>query len=73
MYIADTYNKVIRKVTVSTGIITTIAGTGLDANYSGDYGPATSADLSYPNGIAVDSSGTSILLFNTDFSYSFLL
>ena len=43
-------------VTVSTGIITTIAGTGT-ASYSGDNGPATSATLYYPHGVAVDSSG----------------
>ena len=54
VYIAD-YNR-IRKVTVSTGNITTIAGTG-SYNYSGDNGAATSATLSYPHGVAVDASG----------------
>ena len=56
MYIADTDNNRIRKITVSTGIITTIAGTGT-GSYSGDNGAATSAALKYPVGIAVDSSG----------------
>ncbi len=56
VYIADTYNHRIRKVTVSTGIITTIAGTGT-SSYSGDNGPATSAALNYPSGVNVDSSG----------------
>ena len=56
MYIADYGNHRIRKVTVSTGIITTIAGTGT-GSYSGDNGPATSAALYYPIGVAVDSSG----------------
>ena len=56
MYIADQYNNRIRKVTVSTGIITTIAGTG-SAGYSGDNGDATSATLDYPYGVAVDASG----------------
>ena len=56
VYIADTYNNRIRKVTVSTGIITTIAGTGT-ASYSGDNGAATSATLSYPQGVALDASG----------------
>ena len=55
MYIADTYNSRVRKVTVSTGIITTIAGTGT-SSYSGDNGAATSAGLS-AYGIAVDTSG----------------
>ncbi len=57
MYISDTYNNRARKVTVSTGIITTFAGTG-STIYSGDDGPATSAALSSPCGIALDSSGT---------------
>ena len=43
-------------MTVSTGIITTIAGTGA-SSYSGDNGPATSATLSYPYGVALDSAG----------------
>ena len=57
VYIADTYNHRIRKVTISTGIITTFAGTGT-SSYSGDNGPATSATLKYPAGVAVDSAGT---------------
>ena len=56
VYIADYGNNRIRKVTVSTGIITTIAGTG-SYSYSGDNGAATSAALYYPYGVAVDSSG----------------
>ncbi len=56
MYIADTYNNRIRKVTVSTGIITTIAGTDT-ASYSGDNGRALSAALNYPHGVSIDSSG----------------
>ncbi len=57
VYIADSGNNRIRKVTVSTGIITTIAGTGT-GSYSGDTGQAASAALNYPSGVAVDSSGT---------------
>ena len=56
VYIADSDNHRIRKVTVSTGIITTIAGTGT-RSYSGDNGPATSAALNDPHGVNVDSSG----------------
>ena len=56
VYIADLGNNRIRKVTVSTGIITTIAGTG-DYGYSGDGGAPTSATLTYPSGVAVDASG----------------
>jgi hypothetical protein len=57
VYIADTGNHRIRKVTVSTGIITTFAGTGA-SSYSGDNGAATSATFCYPYGVAVDASGT---------------
>jgi uncharacterized protein (TIGR03437 family) len=44
----------IRKV--ANGIITTVAGNG-QAGFSGDGGPATSATMSYPTGVAADSSG----------------
>ena len=56
VYIADTHNHRIRKVTVSTGIITTIAGTGT-GSYSGDNGPATSATLYSTAGVTLDSAG----------------
>ncbi len=63
VYIADYYNNRIRKVTISTGIITTIAGSGQTGgwgSFSGDNGAATSATLYYPYGLALDSSGTLI-------------
>ena len=44
-------------MTVSTGIITTIAGTGA-SSYSGDNGPATSATLYNPYDLALDTAGT---------------
>ena len=56
MYIADEHNHRIRKVTVSTGIISTSAGTGT-SSYSGDNGAATSATLNTPFGVALDASG----------------
>ncbi|HYL35742.1 MAG TPA: hypothetical protein VEV17_07515 [Bryobacteraceae bacterium] len=52
LYIADTGNNVIRKVSPD-GIITTVAGTGR-AGYSGDGGPATSATLDFPIHVALD-------------------
>ena len=54
VYIADYVNNRIRKI--STGIITTIAGTG-SATFSGDTGAATSATLNNPFGVALDASG----------------
>ncbi len=60
IYIADKNNNRIRKVTVSTGIITTIAGTGT-SSFSGDGGAATSAELNYPTDVALDSAGITLL------------
>ncbi len=60
MYIADENNNRVRKVTVATGIIKTIAGTGT-ASYNGDNGQASSAALKTPTTVAVDSSGISPL------------
>ena len=57
MYIADTFNHVIRLVNVDTNKITTVAGTGKSYGYSGDGGPATSAKLSDPRGVAIDTAG----------------
>ena len=54
LYIADTGNNRIRKITATTGIITTVAGNGAQAS-SGDGGPATSAAIASPHGVAVDS------------------
>ena len=59
MYVVDTGNHRIRKVAVSTGIITTIAGTGT-SSYSGDNGDATSATLYLPYGVALDASGRTL-------------
>ena len=56
VFIADSWNNRIRKVTVSTGIITLIAGTG-SATYNGDSIVATSAALCNPYGVALDVSG----------------
>jgi sugar lactone lactonase YvrE len=56
MYISDEANNRIRKVTMFTGIISTIAGNG-NQSYSGDGGQATTAELAYPAGITLDDSG----------------
>jgi sugar lactone lactonase YvrE len=55
LFIADMYNARIRKVTPS-GRISTVAGNGIQG-YGGDGGPATSAELNYPSGVAVDTAG----------------
>jgi uncharacterized protein (TIGR03437 family) len=56
LYITDAGNSVVRKVDTS-GIITTIAGIAGRFSESGDGGPALSAQLSGPTGIAVDAAG----------------
>ncbi len=56
VYIADTGNNRVRKVTVSSGNIAALAGTGT-AGFTGDGGAAASATLRSPRGVAVDSSG----------------
>jgi uncharacterized protein (TIGR03437 family) len=55
LYIADEYDNRIRKVTPA-GIISTYAGTGIPG-YSGDRGPAASAELDFPTSIALDAKG----------------
>ena len=54
LYIADTYNNAIREV--SNGVITTVAGNGT-YGFSGDNGPASSAQLYSPWGVALDAAG----------------
>ena len=61
LYIADRANNVVRKVNTS-GIISTFAGNGYNAGigfggYTGDGGPADSAELDFPSGVAVDHYG----------------
>ncbi len=58
VYVCDSGNNAIRKIAVTTGVITTVAGTLGKFGYTGDGGQATTATLNAPNGIAIDSSGT---------------
>jgi len=56
LYISDTHNQRIRKITAATGIITTIAGTGTPG-FSGDGAPAKAAAFSRPTALALDGAG----------------
>jgi hypothetical protein len=64
LYISDKAHHRIRKVDLSTGIITTVAGTGV-SGFAGDGGAATSANLASPQGLALDADGH---LFIADYS-----
>ena len=64
LLIADTGNQRVRRVDGATGIITTLAGSGVPnsagqvaSGFSGDGGPATSAQLASPYGVALDAHG----------------
>ena len=56
LYIADRSNNRIRKVDLTSGVITTVAGTGV-SGFSGDDGPATAARLADARSITVDTAG----------------
>ena len=55
LYIADTRNNVIRKITPS-GVASVFAGTG-QPSFNGDIGPATAINLTEPKGVSVDPQG----------------
>lgn len=57
LLIGDELNQVVRKINFTTGIITTVAGTGSVHGYTGDGGPATSATLYTPYTAASDAAG----------------
>ena len=63
LYFADAGNQRVRRIDAATGLISTIAGNGT-AGFSGDGGAATSAKLSNPTGVAVDSQGQVYILSN---------
>ena len=60
VYFSEFNNQRVRKITASTGVINTYAGTGT-ASYGGDGGVASSAYLNAPNGLHIDSSGSFII------------
>ena len=62
VFITDGQNQRVREVSAGTGLISTVAGNGTPG-YNGDGIPATSAEIIFPNGIAVDAAGD---IFFTD-------
>jgi len=57
VYVSNTNSHTVRKINGTTGIITTIAGTGGVSGASGDGGPATACKLYAPLGITGDAAG----------------
>ncbi len=57
LYISDSGNQRIRKVSAGTNIISTIAGTGVSGTLCGDGGAATASCLNYPSDVWVSSNG----------------
>lgn len=62
VFIADIVDNIVLRLDIKTGVLSLVAGNGT-FGFSGDGGPATSAELYFPNGVAVDSSGN---LYITD-------
>ena len=65
VYIADRDNHCVRKVTLSTGFISTVAGTGGSSGYEGDGGAATAAKFYLPCGVFVDRSTGRLFVADT--------
>jgi sugar lactone lactonase YvrE len=56
LYVAEDYGHRVRKLDAATGLVSTVAGTGV-AGYGGDGGAATAAQLNHPKGLALDVAG----------------
>ncbi|MBI3663966.1 MAG: hypothetical protein HY234_13070 [Acidobacteria bacterium] len=56
LYVCDSWNFRVRRIDAATGIITTVAGNGVQG-YGGDGGPATNASMNYVYALAVDPQG----------------
>ena len=65
LYIADEGNERIRRIDLTTNIITTVAGTGTNA-FNGDGGLATAADLDGPKGVFVTGTGSKVTFSDGD-------
>lgn len=66
LYVADTGNHIIRRLNLKTGELTTIAGVLAFAGRLGDGGPATSAQLISPRGIALDGPARRLYVADTN-------
>lgn len=65
VYFADRNNNRIRKITINTGVITTVVGTGV-SGFNGDGTSPSGTNLTFPSDVAVDSSGSLFIADLTD-------
>jgi hypothetical protein len=65
LYMADSYNFVVRALDLDTGMISHVAGLGLLAGYTGDGGPAADAQLGFPADLAVDPRDGTLFIADT--------
>jgi uncharacterized protein (TIGR03437 family) len=61
LYVADYLNARVRKISLSTGIVTTVAGSGAPT-LSGDGGLALAAGIGYPSNIALNAAGSQLYI-----------
>ena len=64
LFIADRDNNAVEELNLTTGALTTIAGTGTFGD-AGDGGPAIAAELASPSAVAVDSTGQNVFIADT--------
>lgn len=65
IFFADAYNHRVRRISAATGIITTVAGNGVEFD-RGDTGPALNTGIGIPSGIAVDAAGNFYIANGSD-------
>ena len=65
LFISDSHSNMVREVSASTGLISTVAGTGT-GGYNADGIAATSAELNGPDGLAIDSAGDLFIADSAD-------
>ncbi|MBM3854099.1 MAG: hypothetical protein FJ399_13250, partial [Verrucomicrobia bacterium] len=64
LYVADTNNHAVRKIVISSGVVTTIAGTAGTAGQAD--GTGTAATFRFPGGVGVDGSGTNLYVADSN-------
>jgi sugar lactone lactonase YvrE len=67
LYVSDSVTDRVRRISATTGVITTVAGTGV-AGYSGDGGAATAATLDAPLAITLDDAGNLFVADSANFA-----